>query len=157
VYLSHNADVYLHKEAATALASVLEDLQALKLGICIYDAYRPWHVTQVFWEATPPEQRHFVANPARGSNHNRGCAVDLTLYSLETGRLLEMPSGYDEFTERAYYNYPSCTEEQAANRKLLNEAMTKHGFTVYEFEWWHYDFKDSTKYPVLNIPFEKLQ
>ena len=110
----------------------------------------------MFWEATPPSQRIFVANPARGSKHNRGCAVDLTVVELASGRALEMPSAYDDFSERAHPGYAGGTAEERANRDTLRAAMEAEGFTVYENEWWHFDFEGWERYPVLDLPFEGL-
>jgi D-alanyl-D-alanine dipeptidase len=102
----------------------------------------------MFFDATPEAQHHFVANPTRGSRHNRGCAVDLTLCELESGQAIEMPSLYDEFTPRAYPAYPGGTSRQRYFRALLRAAMEAEGFAVYEFEWWHFDFADWERYPV---------
>ena len=112
----------------------------------IHDAYRPWYVTKVFWDATPDDKKVFVANPANGSRHNRGCAVDLTLYDLKTRKPVEMVSTYDETTARAYPDYPGGTSLQRWHRKLLRDAMEAEGFTVYEAEWWHFDYKDWKSY-----------
>ncbi len=147
---------FLQRPAAEALLRAHRALAAHGFGLLIHDAYRPWSVTWMFWEATPPAQRTFVANPARGSKHNRGCAVDLTLYELATGRPVVMPSGYDEFTPRAHPDYPGGTEAQRALRALLRRAMEAEGFTQEPNEWWHYDFRDWARYPVLNVPFEQL-
>jgi D-alanyl-D-alanine dipeptidase len=113
-------------------------------------------VTKILWDATRPEQRNFVADPAKGSRHNRGCAVDLTLYELATGRAVEMPSVYDEFSERSHPDYAGGTAEQRRLRDLLRSAMEARGFTVYEHEWWHFDHEDWQKYPVLNLRFEEI-
>ena len=121
-------------------------------GLCIFDGYRPWSVTKIFWDATPAELRHFVADPAQGSRHNRGCAVDLTLYELASGEPVEMPSGYDEFTARAYPDWPGGTARQRWHRELLRRAMADQGFTVYRHEWWHFDSRDWRRYPVLDEP-----
>jgi D-alanyl-D-alanine dipeptidase len=114
-------------------------------------------VTKLFWDATPPEGKIFVADPAQGSRHNRGCAVDLTLYDLKSGKPIEMPGTYDEMSERSFPNYPGGTSLQRWHRDLLRWAMESEGFTVYEHEWWHFDYKDWHEYPILNLPFEKLQ
>ncbi|MBZ0153552.1 MAG: serine hydrolase, partial [Planctomycetes bacterium] len=106
----------------------------------------------VFWEATPPALRDFVADPAHGSRHNRGCAVDLTLCDLATGAPLPMPSDFDEFTERAYPDHPGGTSLQRYWRETLRRAMAKEGFTVNSHEWWHFDFVDWARYPVGNAP-----
>ncbi len=150
------AEAYLQRPAAQALLRVHQNLSALGYGLLIHDAYRPWRVTKMFWDATPVAQRNFVANPARGSRHNRGCAVDLSLYELASGKPVQMPSGFDEFSERAYPDYPGGTAAQRYHRGLLRQAMEAQGFTVNEDEWWHYDYKDWRAYPVLNLSFEQL-
>ena len=125
-------------------------------GLLIHDAYRPWHVTKIFWDATPPDKHQYVADPAHGSRHNRGCAVDLTLFDRSTGRAVEMPSGYDEMSERAHPDYSGGTSEQRKNRALLRSAMEAEGFTVYEFEWWHFDYRDWHSYAVQNVRFADI-
>jgi D-alanyl-D-alanine dipeptidase/CubicO group peptidase (beta-lactamase class C family) len=150
------ARAFLQRPAAEALLRAHRSLAADGLGLLIHDAYRPWHVTKVFWDATPPEQHNFVADPAQGSRHNRGCAVDLTLYELTTGRAVEMPGGYDEFSDRSYPEYAGGTSRQRWYRDRLRRAMAGQGFSVYEAEWWHFDYQDWKKYPVLNIPFERV-
>jgi len=147
------AKAKMQKPAAMALLRAHRELAKRGLGLKIFDAYRPWSVTKVFWDATPSHLKHFVANPANGSRHNRGCAVDLTLYDLETGKEHAMPSGYDEFTARAYPDYPGGTSRQRYYREVLRRAMEAQGFAVYEHEWWHYDFAEWRAYPVGNVPF----
>jgi D-alanyl-D-alanine dipeptidase len=147
-----NARAKLQRPAAEALIRVQRALAAEGLGLCVFDAYRPWSVTKVFWDATPPELHHFVADPAHGSRHNRGCAVDLTLCDLATGQRVEMPSDFDEFTPRAYPDYPGGTSQQRCYRERLRRAMEAGGFTVYEHEWWHFDFADWRHYAVGNEP-----
>ncbi|HZN39412.1 MAG TPA: serine hydrolase [Planctomycetota bacterium] len=142
----------LQRPAAEALVRVHRALAAKGLGLCVFDAYRPWSVTKVFFEATPKELRHFVADPSQGSRHNRGCAVDLTLYDLATGAVVAMPSGFDEFTPRAYPDYPGGTSRQRHCREVLRRAMEAQGFTVYEHEWWHFDYAEWRRYPVGNVP-----
>ena len=151
-----SAHAFMQRPAAEAVARAHRALTEHGYGLLIHDAYRPWHVTKMFWDATPEEQKTFVANPASGSRHNRGAAVDLTLYDLETGEPVTMPSGYDEFTERAAADYPGGTEQQRQLRKLLREAMEAEGFQVYSAEWWHFDYKDWPDYPILNLRFEEL-
>jgi D-alanyl-D-alanine dipeptidase len=97
-----------------------------------------------------------VADPQQGSRHNRGCAVDLTLYDLKTGNAVDMVSGYDEFSDRAYPDYLGGTSRQRALRALLRGAMESEGFKVYEAEWWHFDYRDWRQYPILNQTFEEL-
>jgi D-alanyl-D-alanine dipeptidase len=124
--------------------------------VLIYDAYRPWAITKIFWGVTPADQKMFVADPANGSVHNRGCAVDLGLYDLQTGRDVEMPSGYDDFTERAFVTFQGGTPEQRTHRGLLRRAMERQGFFVYPEEWWHFDYKDFREYAVQDIPFSAI-
>jgi zinc D-Ala-D-Ala dipeptidase len=150
------ARAFLQRPAAEALLRAHQSLRDKGYGLLIHDAYRPWYVTRMFWDATPNDKKIFVANPREGSRHNRGCAVDLTLYDLKTGLPVTMPSGYDEMSERAYANYPGGTPEERERRSILRQAMEKQGFTVYPQEWWHFDYKDWKHYPILNVRFEDL-
>lgn len=149
-------NAFLQRPAAEAVVRVHRRLKEKGLGLLIHDAYRPWHVTKMFWDATPAEMKQFVANPARGSRHNRGCAVDLTLCDLQTGQPIEMVAGYDEFSPRSFPTYPGGTSRQRWYRELLRRAMEAEGFTVYEFEWWHFDYKDWQQYGIENRTFESL-
>ena len=133
------------------------ELKARGYGLIVHDGYRPWYVTKIFWEATPDDKKIFVADPAKGSKHNRGCAVDLSLYDLTTGKEVKMPSGYDEMTDRAYSDYAGGTAEERALRALLRQAMESQGFTVNPTEWWHFDYKDWQEYSIMNIRFEDLR
>jgi D-alanyl-D-alanine dipeptidase len=150
------ARAFLQRSAAEALLRVQNKLKPLGYALLIHDAYRPWYVTKIFWDATPPEGKIFVADPSQGSRHNRGCAVDLTLYDLATGKPIEMTGTYDEMSPRSFPNYPGGTSLQRWHRDLLRRAMESEGFTVYESEWWHFDYKDWREYPILNVPFEQL-
>ena len=114
----------------------------------IFDAYRPWYVTKMFWDATPNELHPYVADPAKGARHNRGCAVDLTLFDLKTGKPVSMPTDFDDFSERAWPSYQGGTDDQRAHREILIKAMESEGFRVYTTEWWHYDFKDWRNYRI---------
>ena len=147
---------YLQRPAAEALVLVHRALATQGYGLLIHDAYRPWWVTKVFWEATPPSLREFVADPAQGSRHNRGCAVDLTLYDLRTGAAVSMPSVYDEMSPRAYPTYAGGKPAEREHREVLRKAMERAGFTVYETEWWHFDFKDWREYPIVNRDFDHV-
>jgi D-alanyl-D-alanine dipeptidase len=151
------ARAFLQRPAAEALARAHQALKKQGYGLLIHDAYRPWYVTKMFWEATPEDKKIFVADPKEGSKHNRGCAVDLTLYDLRTGAVVQMPSGYDEMSERAYADYSGGTPEQRERRAILRRAMEKEGFTVYPQEWWHFDYKDWKEYPVMNVRFEEVE
>ncbi|MGC2829449.1 MAG: M15 family metallopeptidase [Candidatus Acidiferrum sp.] len=150
------ARAFMQRPAAEALVRALHKLEPLGYGLLIHDAYRPWYVTKIFWDATPPEGKIFVADPKEGSRHNRGCAVDLTLYDLATGKPIEMPGTYDEMSPRSFPDYPGGTSLQRWHRDLLRRAMESEGFAVYEHEWWHFDYKDWRQYPILNIKFEDL-
>ncbi len=150
------ARAFLQKPAAEALVRAHRALQKDGYGLLIHDAYRPWYVTKTFWDATPPEFHHFVADPGQGSRHNRGCAVDLTLYDLQSGKAVPMPGGYDEFSDRSYPDYLGGTSRQRWHRDLLRRAMEAEGFRVYEAEWWHFDYRDWRSFPVLNLSFEDL-
>ena len=154
--LYSEARAFLQRPAAEALARASEKLRSLGYGLLIYDAYRPWYVTKMFWDATPADKKIFVADPAEGSRHNRGCAVDLTLYDLKTGSPVEMTGGYDEMSERSYPTYAGGTPLQHSHRELLRSVMQAEGFDVYSYEWWHFDFRNWKKYPILNLTFEQL-
>ena len=147
----------LQRPAAEALLRVHRALQKLGYGLLIFDAYRPWSVTKKFWDETPREKRKYVANPRKGSKHNRGCAVDLSLYDLKTGREVPMPSEYDDFTYRAAANYDGGTNEERKSRAFLRLAMEKQGFAVNPDEWWHFDYKDWRKYGVQDVLFEEMK
>ncbi|HEX6832926.1 MAG TPA: M15 family metallopeptidase [Rudaea sp.] len=147
---------FLQRPAAEALVRVNRALAADSYGLLVHDAYRPWYVTKIFWDATPPDKHDFVADPAKGSRHNRGCAVDLTLYDRKTGRAVEMPSLYDEMSERAYPSYAGGSDSARHLRDLLRQKMEAEGFTVYPFEWWHFDFRDWQTYAIQNLRFEDI-
>jgi D-alanyl-D-alanine dipeptidase len=154
--LYSQARAFLQRPAAEALARVQKSLAEEGYGLLVHDAYRPWYVTKIFWDATPPDKHEFVADPAAGSRHNRGCAVDLTLYTLREGRPVQMPSLYDEMSERAYPNYAGGPEQPRRMRELLRRHMEAEGFSVYQFEWWHYDYRDWKAYALQNARFEVL-
>ena len=151
------ARAFMQRPAAEAVVRANQELGKQGYGLLIHDAYRPWYVTKMFWDATPEDKHIFVADPKEGSKHNRGCAVDLTLYDLKTGKAVQMPSGYDEMSERAYADYKGGTAEQRERREILRRAMEKEGFTVYPQEWWHFDYKDWKEYPVMNVRFEEIK
>lgn len=151
-----SAHAFMQRPAAQALLRAQRRLRALGYGLLIHDAYRPWYVTKVFWDATPVDRHWLVANPDRGSKHNRGCAVDLTLYDLRTGAPLDMGGTYDEATPRSAVDYPVATDEQWWRRDLLRIVMTDEGFARNPAEWWHFDFSEWRSYPILNLPFEAL-
>lgn len=151
------ARAFLQRPAAEALLAVHKELARSGYGLLIHDGYRPWAITKLFWDMTSGFQREFVADPKTGSKHNRGCAVDLTIYDLATGKVVEMPGSYDEMTTRSYPDYSGGPPEARAKRDLLRKAMESHGFTVESNEWWHFNYKDWTLYPILDIAFSEIR
>lgn len=148
---------FMERPAAEALVRAHHWLESLGYGILVHDAYRPWYVTKMFWDATPEDKKIFVADPSQGSRHNRGAAADVTLYDRATGAPVEMVGTYDETSDRSYANYPGGTSLQRWHRALLRHAMEAQGFTVYSAEWWHFDYRGWSEYPILNIPFDEIR
>jgi D-alanyl-D-alanine dipeptidase/CubicO group peptidase (beta-lactamase class C family) len=147
---------YLQRPAAEALARADKKLHAQGFGIVVFDAYRPWFVTKMFWDGTPDAAHDFVADPSAGSRHNRGEAVDISLVDLATGDEVTMTGGYDEFSPRSYPRYDGGTSEQRWRRDVLRTALESERFSVYQFEWWHFDYADWKSYGLLNTEFSKL-
>lgn len=150
-----NPEAFLRLPAAKALQLINDELKQQNIGLKIFDAYRPYSVTQKMWEVVPDER--YAANPAKGSGHNRGIAVDLTLVDLSTGKDLAMPTGYDDFSEKAHHNYLQLDAGIIANRNLLRSVMEKHGFKALETEWWHYYWNDGKTYSLMNFDFNQLR
>lgn len=151
------ARAFMQRPAAEALRRVHRKLKKRNLGLVIFDGYRPWSVTKLFWEVTPEDKRKFVANPKVGSRHNRGCAVDLSMFDLKTGKLVEMPTDFDDFTDRASPSFDGATKTQKKNRDLLRRVMEAEGFTVNRNEWWHFDYKDWENYAIYDIAFSEVK
>ena len=151
------ARAFMQRPAADALIRVHRKLKKQNLGLVIFDGYRPWSVTKLFWEVTPEDKRKFVANPKTGSRHNRGCAVDLSMFDLKTGKLVEMPSDFDDFTDQASPKYEGASRRQKKNRDLLRKMMEAEGFTVNDNEWWHFDYKDWKDYAIYDIAFSEVK
>jgi D-alanyl-D-alanine dipeptidase len=149
------AKSYLRAPAARALVEVQRELADRGLGIKVFDAYRPYRVTEAMWE--PIKNTDYVADPAKGSRHNRGAAVDLTLISLSTGAEIAMPTPYDDFTSRAAHAFTDLPEDVLANRALLKEVMAKHGFDPLPSEWWHYDFRGWEGDELMDVPLDELK
>lgn len=147
---------YLQRPAAEALGRVERSLTSKGYGLLIHDGYRPWFVTKMFWDATPESAHMFVADPSQGSRHNRGCAIDLTLYDLKTGKAVAMTGGYDEMSPRSYANYVGGTSRERWLRELLRSEMEAQGFAVYPEEWWHFDYKDWSDYGIGTATFSQL-
>ena len=156
VPLYTSARAFMQRPAAESVVRVHHELAKQGFGLLIHDAYRPWYVTKMFWEATPDAERIFVADPSQGSRHNRGCAVDLTLYDLKTKKPIIMVGSYDEFSDRSFPDYLGGTSLQRWHEAVLRTAMEHEGFKVYENEWWHFDYRDWKKYPIHNVTFENL-
>jgi D-alanyl-D-alanine dipeptidase len=150
------ARAFLQRPAAQALLRVHRKLRPHGYGLLIFDGYRPWSVTKMFWDETPADKHGFVADPQKGSRHNRGCAVDLSIIDLHTGREVTMPSPYDDFTTKASPRYRGGTQAQRARRDILRRTMESEGFIVDPAEWWHYDYCDWKQYRILNVPFREL-
>lgn len=154
MYPKNTHTTYLRRKTALALAKVAEELKGKGLGIKIWDAYRPYRTTVRFWKLIHDER--FVANPAKGSGHNRGTAVDLTLVDLKTGKDLEMPTPFDDFSPAAFHGAKSIDEARIRNRELLRSTMEKFGFVPLDTEWWHYSWPGGTAYEVLDLTFKAL-
>jgi beta-lactamase class D len=150
------ARAFMQRPAAEALLRVHRKLKEQNLGLVIFDGYRPWSVTKLFWEVTPEDKRKFVANPETGSRHNRGCAIDLSMFDLRSGKLVEMPTDFDDFTDKASPSYEGGSETQKQNRDLLRRMMEAEGFTVNRNEWWHFDYKDWEDYAIYDIAFSQI-
>lgn len=148
------AKAFARLPVVMALRDVEAELKAQGLGLKIYDAYRPYSVTVKFYKETP--DTNFVADPKKGSKHNRGCAVDLGLIDLKTGKDVDLPTGFDSFSRKAAANYQNLPKKEIENRELLKSIMQAHGFKVISTEWWHYDFNGWSNYPLLDIPFTAI-
>lgn len=155
MYPAHTNQTFLRLPAARALEKVQEELTAKGLGLKIFDAYRPYAVTEKFWELVKDER--YVANPAKGSGHNRGIAVDLTIVHLSTGKELEMGTGFDNFSDSAHQDYTLLPVTVLQNRRLLRSLMEKNGFRALETEWWHFSLPEAAKYELLDISFSDLK
>jgi len=151
------ARAFLQRPAAEALVKVNKELKPLGYGLLIFDGYRPWSVTKIFWDITSKENKKFVANPKEGSRHNRGCAIDLSLYEIASGKEVQMTGQYDEMSERSYPDFKGGTAEQNKLRDLLRSKMEANDFTVYDYEWWHFDYKDWRSYSIENIQFSEIK
>ena len=149
-----SAEAFLRVKAANAIRDVENELKDKGLGLKIFDAYRPYAATLKFYDVVP--DTNFVAAPWHGSVHNRGCAVDLTLVDLESGNELNMPTPYDYFSEKAAAAYTDLPEDVLANRQLLQDVMGRHGFEIYDYEWWHFNFHGWENYKLMDLSFEEL-
>lgn len=145
---------FARKPVAVALHKIQDELKKKGLGLKVYDAYRPYSATVKFYEIY--QDSTFVAAPWKGSVHNTGCAVDVSLVSLETGLELEMPTAFDDFTEKAAHSFNDLPENVIINRRILRDVMTQNGFSIYKAEWWHYNFIERDGFEIMDLPFSKL-
>ena len=143
------AKAYLRAPAAKALVEVNRELAPRGLAVKVFDGYRPYRVTEMMWE--PIRNPDYVADPAKGSRHNRGAAVDLTLIDVRTGAELAMPTPYDDFTSRASHEFMDLPADVLANRALLRDVMVKHGFEPLPSEWWHFDYRGWEGFELMNV------
>lgn len=148
------ARAFLRAPAARALAGVQRELEGEGLGLKVFDGYRPYAITEAMWE--PIRNPDFVADPAKGSRHNRGAAVDLTIVDLRTGAEVPMPTPYDDFTPRAFQSFDGLPPDVLANRAKLRDVMVRHGFDPLPSEWWHFDYRGWQKFDLMNVPLEQL-
>ncbi|MEP6675255.1 MAG: M15 family metallopeptidase [Ferruginibacter sp.] len=146
---------FLRRPAVLALVKVQNELKLKGLGIKIFDAYRPYSVTEKMWE--PVQDDRYAADPKKGSGHNRGIAVDLTIIDLRTKKELDMGTGFDNFTDSAHHNFIQLPEAVLKNRVFLKTIMEKNGFKALDTEWWHYSLSDAAKFELLDIPFAELK
>ena len=155
IYPSKIDQTYLVEEAANALKKVAEELASQEYGILVWDAYRPYDATVKFWNLIHDER--YVANPSKGSGHNRGIAIDMSIYKLSDQKLIEMPTGFDNFSDTAHHDFMHVSEEKIKNRNLLKSVMEKHGFLSFQTEWWHYSWPNVRNYEILNLSFHQLK
>lgn len=148
------ARAFARRPVVAQLKKIQSLLKPKGYGLKIFDAYRPYAITLAFWEKA--SDKNFVANPAKGSKHNRGCAVDLTIIDLKTGKDVPMPTPYDSFAPEAAPHFNKLPPTIIKNRDFLIATMETNGFKVIYNEWWHFDFKSWQNYPLMDIPFEKL-
>ena len=153
--LYHNPQVYLRRQPADALRQVQEQLHKKGMALKIYDAFRPFSVTCRIWRLVP--DRRYAANPRKGSNHNRGLAVDVTIVDVKTGKELDMGTGFDSFTDTAHHSFTQLPAQVLANRRLLKGVMWRHGFGLVPDEWWHYQWKNNDDYEVIDLDFNDLK
>ncbi|HTR81579.1 MAG TPA: M15 family metallopeptidase [Bacteroidota bacterium] len=141
----------LRRVVAESLSAVQKELQRRGLGLKVYDGYRPLSIQKKLWRAVPDDR--YVANPKKGSRHNRGAAVDLTIVDSR-GKELAMPTPFDDFTVRAHTDYRNLPPAVLKNRALLEQVMVRHGFLTMRTEWWHFDFQHWGKFHILDVPLE---
>jgi len=155
MYPKNTSHTFLRLPAARSLQAVQTDLNTKGYGLKIWDAYRPYSVTEAFWELIRDER--YVADPKKGSGHNRGIAVDLTVINLQTGKELDMGTGFDNFSDTAHHSFLQLSSPVLENRRLLKTTMEKYGFVAFASEWWHYSLPNANSFAVLDLPFKTLK
>ena len=155
MYKENPRSTFMRLPAAKALLQVQKELNKKGLGLKIFDAYRPYSVTKDFWDLVHDER--YVASPAKGSGHNRGIAVDLSIIDLKTKKELKMPTGFDDFTDSAHHDFDDLPADVLGNRALLKSTMLKYGFKAFATEWWHYSLPNPEKFSVLDLSFADLE
>lgn len=155
MYPSRTDVTFLRFAAANALKKVQAALNEQGYGLKVWDAYRPYSVTERFWEMVKDER--YVANPKKASGHNRGIAIDVTIIHLSTGKELDMGTGFDNFSDTAHHTYTNLSAQVLQNRKLLKETMERNGFVAFESEWWHYSYPNAAYYEPLDVSFKTLK
>ncbi len=146
---------FLRKPAAENLKKIVNELKKQNLSLKIFDAYRPYSVTEQMWEKVKDDR--YAADPSKGSGHNRGAAVDLTLIDLTTGKELPMGTGFDNFSDTAHPDFTALPAEILRNRNLLKAIMERYGFKQLSTEWWHFYLPNSSSFELLDIPFTDLK
>lgn len=152
----HSPDAFILNQVAEDLIKVQHELERHGYGILVFDAYRPWSVTKLFWDGSNDHDRQFLADPAKGSAHNRGCAIDLSMYYLNNGKAVTMPSDFDEMNEKAYVDYAEGDLRARESRDLLQATMKANGFYGIKNEWWHFNHASHQEWPVMNFTFEEI-
>ena len=143
------AECYLRKATAQALVAAQKDFVARGYSLKLFDCYRPLSVQKKMWKILPGT--HYVANPAKGSKHNRGAAVDLTLVEIATGKEVDMGTPFDTFSPKAHHSYTDLPKEILVHRQLLKEVLGKHNFKPIFSEWWHYEYRPEMTSPVEDL------
>jgi len=149
------ARAWLRKAAADSLAVVQKELKEKGLGLKIFDAYRPWSITDMMWEKVKDDR--YAADPRKGSNHNRGVAVDLTIIDLNTRKEWQMGTGFDNFSDTAHHAFMELSADVLQHRMILKTTMEKHGFKALDTEWWHYSLVNAGDFELLDVGFEELK
>ncbi len=153
--LYHHPVALLRTAPANGLRLVQEDLRKKGYALKLFDAFRPLSATCTIWRLVP--DRHYAANPRKGSNHNRCLAVDVTLIDLRTGRELDMGTAFDNFTDSAHHDFYTLPAQVLTNRRLLKQTMRKYGFGMVPTEWWHYQWHNDRDYEVIDLDFDELK